>query len=302
MSGFDELWQAAVRALPGRSRATPAASQQLHDRLSGVTFPAAMALLALGQSRGPTPADDLLELVAREGSSTDGDRFRRALRRLLTTRGSPPKPVAATGSSTSLMQRALQAAGGIACPGVPVTAAEAAQVLELLRTGEFLGDVVQTTGAVARLTRQLPGALLHDIPRTPATLAGLGGALIQDGVGAVGHAGDTVRDLLDGRLGHPPQAMTHTLRWLYSNAGAAAVAETLRRIIAPDNQTARLALLIYARANGIPLTPEALDALHDGPLDTRHPDLGPALAAGVDALAALRGDRGMLALLGKLQR
>ncbi|MGH7348980.1 MAG: hypothetical protein ACREI6_03110, partial [Candidatus Rokuibacteriota bacterium] len=95
---------------------------------------------------------------------------------------------------------------------------------------------------------------------------------------------------------------TNTLRWLYGQATAAAVAEAVRRIIARDNETARLAILIYARAHGIPLTSEGLDALHDGPLDSGDPDLGPALAAGVQALTAQRGSvQGVIALLRRLR-
>jgi hypothetical protein len=80
------------------------------------------------------------------------------------------------------------------------------------------------------------------------------------------------------------------------------VAETVRRIIAPDNETVRLAILLYARTHGIPLTPEGLDALRDGPLDSRDPDLGPALAAGVRALSAQRGgEPGVIAVLSRLR-
>ncbi|HUM14209.1 MAG TPA: hypothetical protein VL086_00840 [Candidatus Nitrosotalea sp.] len=290
MSGFDELWESAVDALPGRRDA-------LRDRLRPVSFPAALSILAVGQTRSAGPDGDLLQLVSRQAGGADGDRLQRALKRLFVTRTPPGKT-----TSADVLGQALQAAGGIARPGVPVTPTEALKVLELLRTGEFFGDVASTTSAVVQLTRELPRALIRDIPRTPFTLAELGGALVRDGVGAIGHVGDTVRDLLDGHLDRPPHTMSHTLRWLYGNAGAAAVAEAVRRIIAPENETARLAILIYARANGIPLTPEGLDALYNGPLNTADPDLGPALAAGVDALAARRGDRGVLTLLGKLHR
>ena len=290
MNGFEALWEPAVASLRSRP-------DQLHDRLRQVAFPAALAILALGQARSAAADGDLLQLVASRVGGADGKSLQEALKRLFVTRGS-----VGNASGSDVLGRALQVGGGIARPGGPVSPEEAAKVLELLRTGEFFGDVAGTTSAVVQLTRQLPVALIRDIPRTPAMLRELGGALARDGAAAAGHVGDTMRDLLDGHLDRPPHSMTHTLRWLYGHAGAAAVAEAVRRIIAPDNETARLAILIYARANGVPLTPEGLDALYSGPLNTRDPDLGPALAAGVEALTAQRGEGGALALLGKLRR
>jgi len=80
------------------------------------------------------------------------------------------------------------------------------------------------------------------------------------------------------------------------------VAEAVRRVIGRDNETARLAILIYARVHGIPLTPEGLDALHDGPLASRDPDLGPVLAAGVRVLTTRRGgEQGVIGVLRRLR-
>lgn len=175
-------------------------------------------------------------------------------------------------------------------------------MLDLLRSGEFFSDAAGTTSAVLQLTRQLPRALVRDIPRTPSRLDELGEALARDGADAFGHISEIAADLLDGQLDRPPSPLTNTLRWLYGHAAATAVAETVRRIIARDNETARLAILIYARAHGIPLTPEGLDALHDGPLDSADPDLGPALAAGVRALTTQRGsEQGVIGVLRRLR-
>ena len=59
---------------------------------------------------------------------------------------------------------------------------------------------------------------------------------------------------------------------------------------------------MYARVHGIPLTPEGLDALHDGPLNPQDPDLGPALAAGVEVLTAQRGgEQGVVGVLRRLR-
>jgi hypothetical protein len=288
MKGFDGLWNAAVDRIQG---------ERLADHLRALDFPAAVALLGVGQAPARAPGPELLEQVGAQVGGADGERLRHALHQLFVAR----KPPGEAGSEDVLI-RALQVGGGIARPGLPVTPAEAAQVLDLLRSGEFFDDAAGTTSAVLQLTRQLPRALVRDIPRTPGRLDELGEALVRDGADAVGHVSEIAADLLDGQLDRPPSSLTNTLRWLYGNAAAAAVAETVRRIIGRDNETARLAILLYARAHGIPLTPEGLDALHDGPLDTRDPDLGPALAAGVQALTAQRGgEQGVIGVLRRLR-
>jgi hypothetical protein len=289
MKGFDGLWNAAVDRIQG---------QGLVDQLRALDFPAALAVLGVGQAPpSPEPLPELLDQVAAQVGGADGERLRHALQQLFVAR----KPPGGSGSRDVLI-RALQVGGGIARPGLPVTPGEAAQVLELLRSGEFFSDAAGTTSAVVQLTQQLPRALVRDIPRTPSRLDELGEALARDGADALGHISQLAADLLDGQLDRPPSPLTNTLRWLYGNAAATAVAETVRRIIARDNETARLAILIYARAHGIPLTPEGLDALHDGPLNSQDPDLGPALAAGVQALTAQRGgEQGVVGVLRRLR-
>lgn len=287
VKGFDGLWNAAV----GR-----VAVERLAEHLRWLDFPAALALLGAGQAPAARRLPDLLDQVAGQVGGADGERLRRALEQLFVARRTPDGA-----DDADTLIRAIQVGGGLA-RGLPVTPAEAARVVELLRSGEFWSDAAGATSAVLRLTRELPRALLRDVPRTPERLGELREALVRDGAEGPGHIGRIAEDLLDGRLDRPPSSFTNTLRWLYGGAAPAAVAETVRRIIARDNETARLAVLLYARAHGIPLTPEGLDALRDGPLDSRDPDLGPALVAGVRALAALRGgEAGVIAVLRRLR-
>ena len=286
--GFDGLWGAAVDRV---------ATGSLADHLRGLDFPSALAVLGAGQAPSTPPPPDLLDQVAGRVGGADGERLRGALERLFVARRLP----AEAGSETELL-RAVQVGGGLARPGLPVSPDEAARVLALLRSGEFFGDAAATTSAVIQLTGELPRALVRDVPRTPGRLDELGEALVRDGAEAFGEISAIAGDLLDGRLDGPPSPLSNTLRWLYGHAAVSAVAEAVRGILAPDNETARLAIIIYARAHGIPLTPEGLDALRDGPLDSRDPDLGPALAAGVQAIAARRGgEAGVIGMLRRLR-
>jgi hypothetical protein len=288
MKGFDGLWATTVEQV---------ATGRLAEHLRGLDFPAALAVLGAGYDPPDRPSPDLADQVAAQVGGADGERLHDALEQLFMARRLP----ALSGREADLL-RAIRVGGGVARPGLPVTPEEAARVLDLLRSGEFFGDAAAATSAVIQLTHTVPRALVRDVPRTPGRLDELGEALVSDGAEAFGQISRIAGDLLDGRLDRPPGPLTNTLRWLYGHAAAAAVAETVRRIIAPDNETVRLAILLYARTHGIPLTPEGLDALRDGPLDSRDPDLGPALAAGVRALSAQRGgEPGVIAVLSRLR-
>jgi hypothetical protein len=138
MKGFDGLWSAAVDRIQG---------ERLVDQLRALDFPAALAVLGVGQAPPPGPPPELLDQVAAQVGGADGERLRHALQQLFVAR----KPSGEAGSQEVLV-RALQVGGGIARPGLPVTPEEAAQVLELLRSGEFFSDAAGTTSAVVQLT------------------------------------------------------------------------------------------------------------------------------------------------------
>jgi hypothetical protein len=196
MKGFDGLWNAAVDRIQG---------ERLVDQLRALDFPASLAVLGVGQAPSPGRPLDLLDQVAGQVGGADGERLRHALQQLFVAR-KPPEEV----GSPDVLIRALQVGGGIARPGLPVTPEEAAKVLELLRSGEFFSDAAGTTSAVIRLTRELPSALVRDVPRTPSRLDELGEALVRDGADALGHVSELAADLLDGQLDRPPSPLTNT--------------------------------------------------------------------------------------------
>ncbi|MGH7350472.1 MAG: hypothetical protein ACREI6_10660, partial [Candidatus Rokuibacteriota bacterium] len=198
MKGFDGLWNAAVDRLEGG---------RLGDQLRGLDFPAALAVLGVGQTPTTRRGPELLEQAAGQVGGADGERLRGALEQLFVARKLPGEA-----ASEDVLIRALQVGGGIARPGLPVTPEEAAKVLDLLGSGEFFSDAAGATSAVVQLTHELPGALVRDIPRTPRRLEDLGEALVRDGADAFGHVGEIAADLLDGQLDHPPSPLTNTLR------------------------------------------------------------------------------------------
>jgi hypothetical protein len=161
---------------------------------------------------------------------------------------------------------------------LPLTPAQATEVAALVRTpGTVAVDLVEVTGAVAEAVPALPAALVHDIVTAP----------IRDWHILKGIVVDTV-ELVAPREGERRGVFRHTLRALHRSETFGAAARLVRRVTAPSNRTARLAIVLAARAQGVPARAEHLDQLHRA-LDRDDPDLGPLLLGVLDGLARAYG-------------
>jgi hypothetical protein len=289
MNRFDELWARALTDLdPALSRqgVTAADTREIIDLLRKQSFPSAVALLGTrnGDAGGPL-GNQLLSRIAASNALTESGIDPATGQRLLTAlfvHRTPPADIPADQEVLELLADA--AANQLADQGIAVRPDEAHKIIELLATGEFFRDLGSATAAVMSTLPHLPIHLIADLPRTPLRIVQLGQAVARDLPSAAFQAPAVVVDLLDGTLDHPPALMTHTLTWLYDVASVRSTIEMIRTVIAPDNETVRLALVIYARANGIPLEPGDLDVLSNTVLNPDAPDLGPALSTGVDRL------------------
>jgi hypothetical protein len=206
-------------------------------------------------------------------------------------RGVPASADVST-ADPALLQAALSRLGG------PVTAAEAEEALDLLRTGAFATDVASSLRVLLRLVRHLPRGLFEDALRLPDVPADVVGALRADFAGDLPtRARDLVADLRDGRRDRA--VLPTTLRVLLHRALPRDIAETIRALIGPENRTVRLAVLIYARTHGVDIDEADLDAVHEA-IDPDNPDLAPLLHRGLDRLEAQYQAAGALAILRRL--
>jgi hypothetical protein len=168
--------------------------------------------------------------------------------------------------------------------GLPVKPGEAERVLELLRNGELEGDLEAGVRAVLTLLGGLPRDLVSDVLSLPQLPGALVDAVTTElGSFRPGGALALLGDLRDGQLDKPPKIFPQTTRLLLREATARGVAETLRALLAEDNETFRLALIVYARSQGFELTDEDLDALRAA-IDPDRPDLGALVARGLTAI------------------
>ena len=185
--------------------------------------------------------------------------------------------------------------------GAPITPDQAAEAIQLLSTGEFFGDLASTVAAAAFAVRNLPIDLVHDVGHMPHRMIALVGALAMDLAGTPFIPLRVLEDLLaDGKLDHPPAVLSHTMKCLLGFATLGTTAQTISDLIAPDNRSVRLAIVIYARANGIPLEESDLDLLRAQVLDTPNPDLGPVLVAAMSRFIDRSGKGQVLATMQQL--
>ena len=151
--------------------------------------------------------------------------------------------------------------------------------------GTLAADLVDTTEAVIDTLPALPGALLHDVVTTP----------VRDWHLLRGVVTDTV-ELVAPPAGAPRGRFRHTIRALHRSQTFTAVAGVVRRVTGPGNRTARLAIVLTARAHGLPVQAEHLDLLHRA-IDRDDPDLAPLLMAVVETLVQAYGRDAVRVLL-----
>lgn len=290
MSKFEDLWRSAVDGLHDDSFASD---------LKRLGTPARLAVLA---SRGDpvgdvvAPADASAAVAADpELAGVDRAKVDAGLRSLLTAQG---RGAASDGD----FLRTVAQAGARRLLGFEPSEAEATETVTLLRNGDFFGDLVRSTGAVVLAVPALAQTLPATLTDAPGFLRRLLGAIFGDLASLVqGQLPNLARDLADGTIDEPPRILDGTLRELYGEASIGRTVAAVRSLVARDNRSVRLAILLYARFNGVPIEERHLDRLHDEVLDPDDPNLGPALRDAVELLAQRHGGAGeMTALLSRL--
>jgi hypothetical protein len=298
MNRFDETWIAAIRRVERQlegSTLEPERVQTIGTLLRATNFPGALSLAALGEHRGsgePMAGAPFLRALAEGAAASprvrdaglDAGRIEQLLRAVLVERGGGGGDGIDEGTLAEIL------AAGAERAGVPVRPEEAGRIVRLLTTGEFFGDVASTTAVVLYTVPRLPLAVARDLATSPRHVRPIIRGLRRDLGGLVFDLPRLLADLRDGTLDDPGHILVHTMRALYDFSSPALIAETISTLIHPNNESVRLAIVIYARANGVPIEEADLDVLRTSVLNTAEPDLGPALAAAVVRLRERYGD------------
>lgn len=311
MIEFDQLLSRALDRLSQQQTALRLDDSQMGEllrALRGAQFPALLAVLGAKSFKPPTGGDlgqTLLheaagEIASRPELASQGvtaDDVERALSAIFLHGARPDSVLRDDRLRTPILNAALRELAERT--RVPVTPDQAESALKLLATGEFFGDLASTLAAVAFAVRELPIDLTHDVPHLPIEIARLALALGADLVATPAAIPMVMHDLLsDGKLDHPPGVLTHTMRCLLGFATLGTTSRMVATLLAPENQSVRLAIVIFARTHGIPLEETDLDTLRDSVFASDAPDLGPVL---VSALTRYLDARGLPAVLETLR-
>ena len=163
---------------------------------------------------------------------------------------------------------------------VPLRRDEIKQVIQLVQSGQFRGDVADATAAILHLVPALPISLVRDVRSLPRLPIRLVIAVKRDLTGSPGRIRSVLKDLLDnGELDQQPVILSNTVNVLFRQAAPFQVAQTIHTLL--GNDTVRLAIIVYARAEGVRISQKELDSVRDA-LDPNDPDLGALIVPAFD--------------------
>ena len=295
MGNFDQRIEAAIEHLRKRLLARGWSSTEiaaLAGRIESLNFPGLLALLGAGKKRSGLLGAELLSAAAQDvafEASPDQELKPGAIQRFLKQvlhQHVPLSdiPVRESESDELKQERFMKGVAALArrsglAPSLDLTE----RIAQLLSRGEFFRDIGSATAATLSTVRALPLAVAKDIRWSPRAIRLLF-ALRRDLRGTPASAWTVFAQLRGGELDDPPAVLSHTVRVLYASASIAAVSEMIRTLLAKDNETFRLAVILYARSAGIPIEVADLDLLRESAFDTDNPDLGPTLVQAIERL------------------
>ncbi len=310
MGHFDRLIEAAIEHLRGRLLSRGWSSTEiegLSGRIARLNFAGRLAVLGTGKRRSGLLGAELLNAAAQdvafEASPDAGLKpgsVQRFLKQVLHHQASLSEISVRESEGEAFRHKMFEQ--GISAlarrSGLALSRGQLERVAQLLATGEFFRDIGSATAATLSTVRALPLALAKDIRWSPRAIRLLF-ALRRDLRGTPASVWTLFAQLRGGDLDDPPVLLTHTLTALYATASVAAIAEMIRTLLAKDNETFRLAVILYARSAGVPIEDADLDVLRESVFNTDDPDLGPAL---VQAIERLEENLGRNFLIGVLDR
>lgn len=172
----------------------------------------------------------------------------------------------------------------------PIRSDEAESVKELIETGELFNDLAYTVTTLFNLvpkpenSKNPLGTIVNSLTDFPKAVAA--------DIDPEQLSSRFVNQLQRLKQGDPldePQILDHTLKQLYAISPIAPVIGTSNALLAEENQTLRIALLVYARLNGVNLEEQDIDKVRETILNTDQPRLGGLLKYALENAARLKG-------------
>jgi len=158
----------------------------------------------------------------------------------------------------------------------PLKPDEAKAVVELIRNGELFQDLVFTLTRLFKLTlselgnvRTIP-EVIFDVLKIPAVVV----SELTDVGAFVENLNGLIASIKNGKPPENPAIFNNTLKTLFGIAIIGDAVNTANTLFSKDNQSLRIALLIYARLHNINLEEADIDEARNTLLNTDNPQLG----------------------------
>ena len=164
----------------------------------------------------------------------------------------------------------------------PLQPDEAKRAFELITSGEIFKDLFYSFNVIFSLTvKPKRFSILEDNFKAYVTaLVRLPESVIADldpGT-AFANLTDQIEQLKAGENPDDPEILNNTLKTIYSTPEVANTIDIFSALLAPENESLRIALLVYARLNGINLQAEDIDKVRATILVKENPNLGSLFA------------------------
>jgi hypothetical protein len=315
MNHFDQLLSRAVDEVKSTdfpktysvndTKATVAGIKRLS--FSGLLSILGVGVFENGSDGGHTYLDAAVNALAQDKLSKESGISKHQivgfLKNVFRRRISPSNLISHDQIRRAILGRALQMLAREA--GITtVTDQQVDEIVRLLETGKFFDDISSSTAAVVSTIQGIPIRLVKDIsPNNLSQVAfRIGAALPKDlGEASAFLSIEVLEDLFDkGQIDHAPGLLIHTFAVLYDLATVESTAEMVRSLIHPENRTVRIAIMIYARANGVKLEDKDLDAVYEA-LNPSNPNLAPLVTAATRNLSQRYAPEDGLRLLDRMR-
>ncbi len=159
----------------------------------------------------------------------------------------------------------------------PLRLDEVNRIIELLASGEIFHDTFYSFNEIFSLAKPDRFFRLDDsFKGYVKTVVELPKSIISDlnPNDAFENISTQIAQLKAGKTPNDPDILNNTLKTIYSIPGFGDVVNVINALLAPENETLRIALSVYARLNGINLEQQDIDKVRDTILDGNNPELG----------------------------
>ena len=184
-------------------------------------------------------------------------------------------------NNTQLRNELEQVAKDKAGENSPLRREEAEQVYELIKSGEVFGDLFYTLNVIFNLIIRADrfSNLDNSFKAYFSALTHLPESIVSDldPVIAFNNISAQIKLAKEGEPLENPAILNNTLKTIYSAPEVGNTIDVISALLAPENESLRIALLVYARLNGVNLEQQDIDKVRSTILNRDEPNLGSLL-------------------------